>query len=131
MKNLEINLEFRKELYLNQNQEHMKIENSSFIKFETIKTIFVDRSILNDTGHKLIFIDMVKWKNIRSNKTILNRTYFHAFNLIVLNELVYDCELVFEFLRFDIQYNLRTDSDYDSYLADCQYKQLHRKIETA
>ena len=119
-----------RELFLNQNKKYMKIENSSFVKFETIKTIYVDRSILNDDVHKLIFINMVKWKNIRSNKKVLDRTYFHAFNLIVPNEMVYDCELVFEFLRFDVQYNLRTDSDYDSYLANCQSKKLKRKNET-
>jgi Leucine-rich repeat (LRR) protein len=113
-----------RDLYLNQNQENMTIEKSSFIKFDAIKTIFVDKSILNDANHKLIFIDLVKKKNMFFNKTILNRSYFHAFYLIALNDYAYDCELVFELLRFQIEFNLKTESDYYNYLAKCQNKKI-------
>ena len=116
-----------RDLYLNENEQNMKIENSSFDKFETIKTIFIDRSILNDSIHKMIFINMVKNKNI-IHKTIIEWSYYSAFNLITLNESFYDCELVFELIRFNIQYNLKTESDYNSYLSNCQYNILNINI---
>jgi Leucine-rich repeat (LRR) protein len=116
-----------RDLHINGNDPDLKIENSSFIQFETIKTIFIDKSILNVSFHKSIFIDMVKNKNSIHNKTILKWNYFQAFNLITLNESFYDCDLVFEFIPFNIQYNLKTESDFYEYLSNCQSSYLKRK----
>ena len=49
-----------RDLYINKNEPDLKIENSSFIQFEAIKTIFLDKSVLNFSFHKRIFIEMVK-----------------------------------------------------------------------
>ena len=70
---------------------------------------------------------MVKNKNGIHNKTILKWSYFQAFNLITLNESFYDCDRVFELIRFNIQYNLKTESDFSDYLANCQSMKLKRK----
>ena len=116
-----------RDLYLNGNEQGLKIENSSFNQFEAIKTIFIDKTVLDDSLHKSIFIEMVKKKNLIHNKTILKWSYFQAFNLISLNETFYDCGLVFEFIPFNIQYNLKTESDFSDYLANCQSSYLIRK----
>jgi hypothetical protein len=108
----------------------MKIENSSFNQFETIKTIFIDKSILNDSLHKRIFIDMIENKNILYNKTILKWNYYPAFNLITLNETLYDCDLVIEFIKYSIQYNLKTEMDYCNYLSFCQSRLMNTKNST-
>ena len=99
-----------RDLYINGNEPDLKIENSSFNRFEGIKTIFIDQFILNNSYHKNIFIDMVKNKNRIHNKTILKWNYFQSFNLITLSQSFYECSLVFEFIRFNIQYNLKTES---------------------
>lgn len=57
----------------------MKLENSSFKEFKKIKTIFIDRSILNDSLHKMLFIDMVNNKNILNYKRVLEWNYYPAF----------------------------------------------------
>jgi Leucine-rich repeat (LRR) protein len=116
-----------KDLYLNGNEPDIKIENASFHRFEAIKTIFIDRSILNNSNHKSIFIDMVKNKNVKHNKTILKWIYYPSFNLISVHESFYDCGLVFELIRFNIQYNLKTESDITNYLANCHSSNLKRK----
>ena len=116
-----------RDLYLNGNEPHLKIENSSFIQLEDIKTIFIDEFILNNSLHKSTFIDLVKNKNILHNKTILKWNFFQALNLITLNESYYDCGLVIELLRFNIQYNLKTESDFGEYLENCQSMYLMRK----
>jgi hypothetical protein len=115
-----------RELYINKNEPNMKIENSSFNQFESIKNIFIDKSILNDSLHKRIFIEMTNNKNIldKNNKTILKWNYYPSFNLIVLNESSYDCGLVFEYIKFNVQYNLRTESDYTNYLSNCQIMKI-------
>ena len=67
------------------------------------------------------------------NKTVLNRSYLVSFNLISLNESFYECDLVLELIRANIQYNLLTDSDFNVYLSNCQHKVLKIKrnlIET-
>jgi hypothetical protein len=119
-----------RDLYINGNEQNMKIENSSFNQFETIKTIFIDKYVLNDSFHKRIFIDMTNSKNILHNKTILEWNYYPAFNLIALNETAYDCDLVIEFIKFNIQYNLKTESDYNNYLSFCQSKIMNTKDAT-
>ena len=116
-----------KDFYINANVRDIKIENSSFRKFEAIKTIFIDRSILNNSAHKIIFILMVKNRDLNHNKTILKWIYYPVFNLITLNESFYDCHLVYELIRFNIQYNLKTESDFSEYLANCQSIKLKRK----
>ena len=116
-----------RDLYINGNEPSFKLENSSFNQFEAIKTIFIDKSVLNNSYHKSIFIEMVKNKNSIHNKTILKWSYFQAFNLITLNESLYDCHLVFEFIRFNIQYNLKTEADFSDYLANCQFNVFKRK----
>ena len=113
-----------RDLYINGNEPDLKIENSSFIQFESIKTIFLDKSVLNDSNHKSIFIDMVKHKNSINNKTIFKWIYYSAFNLITLNESFYDCALVFELIRFNIQLNLKTESDFNEYLESCQSRKI-------
>ena len=70
---------------------------------------------------------MVKNKNSIHNKTILKWSYFQAFNLITLNESFYDCGLVFELIRFNIQYNLKTESDFSEYSAYCYSSKMKRK----
>ena len=70
---------------------------------------------------------MVNSKNYNHNKAILKWIYYPAFNLITVNESFYDCDLVFELIRFSIQYNLRTESDFTDYLANCQSIELKRK----
>ena len=70
---------------------------------------------------------MIKKKKSHHNKTILKWKYFQAFNLIILNELFYDCGLVFEFIRFNILYNLKTESYFNDYLVNCQLSKLKRK----
>jgi Leucine-rich repeat (LRR) protein len=116
-----------RDLYINENDRDLKLENSSFIRFESIKTIFLDKSVLNDSFHKSIFIEMVKNKNVNQNKTILKWIYFQVFNLITLNESFYDCGLVFELISYNIQYNLKTELDFNDYLSNCQSKFLKRK----
>jgi Leucine-rich repeat (LRR) protein len=120
-----------RDLYINKNEPNMKIENSSFNQFESIKNIFIDKSILNDSLHKRIFIEMTENKNIldKNNKTILKWNYYPSFNLIALNETSYDCHLVFEFIKFNIQYNLRTESDYSNYLSNCQIMKIIEEID--
>jgi hypothetical protein len=113
-----------RDLYINGNEQHLKIENASFSRFEAIKTIFLDKSILDYSNHKRIFIELVKIKNFIHNKTILKWSYFQAFNLISLNESFYDCGLVFELIRFNIQYNLKTESDFYDYLSNCQPSEI-------
>ena len=116
-----------RDLYINGNAPDLNIENSSFRRFESIKTIFIDKFILNNSNHKSIFIEMVKKKNSIHNKTIIKWSYFKAFNLITLNESFYDCSLVFELINFNIQYNLKTETDFNEYLASCQPIKLKRK----
>ena len=116
-----------RDFYINGNEPGLKIENSSFNQFEAIKTILIDKSILNNPCHKSIFIDMVKNKNSIHNKTILKWSYFQALNLITLNKTFYDCGLVFELIRFNIQYNLKTESDFKEYLAFCHHNRMKRK----
>ena len=117
-----------REVYINGNKPDLKIENSSFIRFDSIKTFFIDKSILNESFHKRIFIDMVKNKNSIHNKTILKWSYFQAFNLISLNDSFYDCGLVFELIKFNIQYNLKTEADFNEYLVNCQSRIMKIKI---
>jgi hypothetical protein len=109
-----------RDLYINNNEPNMKIENSSFYKFESIKTMFIDRSILNYSFNKLVFIEMIKNKNLLHNKTILEWNFYQAFNLIDLNDTIYDCEVVIEFLKLNILYDLKSETDYDAYLSNCQ-----------
>ena len=116
-----------RDLYLNGNEPDLKIENSSFRRFESIKTIYIDKPILSNSKHKSIFIDMVKNKNYIHNKTILKWIYYSAFNLITLNESFYDCGLVFELIRYNIQYNLKTEADFTDYLENCQPSKMERK----
>jgi len=113
-----------RDLYINENLPNMKLENSSFNQFDGIKTIFIDRSILNDSLHKTLFIKMANYMNILHRKKILNWNYYPAFNLIALNETFYDCGLVFELIKFNIQYNLKTESDYSNYLSNCQLMKI-------
>ena len=119
-----------KDLYINGNEPDIKIQNTSFSQFEAINTIFIDRSTLNNSDHKSIFIDMVKNKNVNHNKTILKWIYYPSFNLITLNESFYECGLVFELIRFNIQYNLRTESDFSEYLTNCQSSKMKIKKHT-
>ena len=70
---------------------------------------------------------MVKNKNAIHNKTILKWIYYPAFNMITSNETFYDCDLVFELIRFNIQYNLKTESDFSDFLTNCQSRKLKRK----
>ena len=116
-----------RELYINANEPNLKIENSSFSQFEAIKTIYIDKFILNDSYHKSIFIYMIENKNFNHKKTILKWSFFQAFNLITLNESFYDCNLVFEFIRFNIQYNLKTESHFNDFLSNCQSSYLKKK----
>ena len=116
-----------RDFYVNGNEPGLTIENSSFNQFEDIKTIFLDKFYLNNSVHKSIFIDIVKSKNMIHKKTILRWSYFQAFNLITLNESYYDCGLVFELIRFNIQYNLKTESDFSEYLAYCYSSKMKRK----
>ena len=67
---------------------------------------------------------MVKNKNSIRNKTIFKWIYYSAFNLISLNESLYDCGLVFELIRFNIHFNLKTESDFNQYLESCQTRKI-------
>ena len=120
-----------RDLYINGNEPYLKIENSSFNQFETIRTIFLDKSILNNSFHKILFIDMIKKKNFIHNKTIIVWSYFKAFNLITLNEPFYDCGLVFELIRFNIQYNLKTESDFSDNLYNCEFNTIERNFSNS
>lgn len=51
----------------------------------------------------------------------------HLHNLIAL---FYDFVLVFELIKFNIQYNLKTESDYNNYLSNCQYYIMNGKDVT-
>ena len=111
------------DLYLYGNDEGMQIENSSLIEFNSIKKVYIDGPLINNSLHKKIFIDLIERRN-QINKTVLNRSYLSSFNLISLNESFYDCDLVLELIRANIQYNLLTDSEFNVYLSNCQHKVL-------
>ena len=93
-----------RELYLNHNRRNMKIENSSFNDFNSIQTIYLSRSIFDYSDNKLVLIN--------------------TFKDFTLNDDFYDCDLVFEFLKFNILFNLKTDNDYSNYLFNCQFLEL-------
>ena len=108
-----------RELYLNDNFHEIEIENSSFVGFQSIQSVYVNRSILDFKFNKNVFIDLVRNKNENNNKTILSRIYYKAFNLISLNDYDYDCDLVYELIRFNIQFNLKTEIDFSNFLINC------------
>ena len=115
-----------RELYINENSENMEIKNSSFADFRSIKTIYISRSILNVSSNKVLFINLVSAKNANENKKILQRNYYKSFNLISLNDTFYDCDLVFELIKYNIQYNLKSEIDFSNYLENCQQREIYK-----
>ena len=117
-----------KDLYINTNSTaDMIIEMNSFNRLDSITNVYICKSILNNSLTKFIFKDMIKKKNRLTSTSILKREYYKSFNLISvsnIDSIGYDCELTLTFIKYNIHFNLKTESDFYDYLISCNYLYL-------
>ena len=115
-----------KNVYLfNNNNGNVTLSYGSFYRFDSIQNIYIDKEMVNSNLSLHIFIDLVAQKNSLTKKRILNRAYFKSVNLITLNGDFFnsnqtsDCDMTITFIKFNIHFNLKTESDLFNYFSNC------------
>ena len=121
-----------KNLYLNNNMDNLTFESyESFNELSSIKNIYISKAILDRNKFNKCFFKQLFSKNnpdlydkeVTSYRIIANVTFFSSINLLTPDD-EYDCDLTLAFIRFNIQFNLRSDLDFDKYLMRSCESQL-------
>ena len=111
-------------LYLNENSALLRIENQSFVSFDSIQNVYMSRSTL--TRQEAIFValfDSLNRDAPRRNK----RLYFKSLSLIATYER-YDCELTLYFMRQNVHFNFKSEAHITDYLQSCAELILKRVV---
>jgi Leucine-rich repeat (LRR) protein len=114
------------DLHLNNNSEGLKMNNFSIVGLQSIQNIYISGIVISREDVKDAFIELNKQKNARNNlRSILNRRYFRSLNLIsVGSEHLAECILYIYLIRFNIHFNLKSDSDINRFLGRCGQMEL-------
>jgi hypothetical protein len=108
-------------LHLNENDESLLIEsNSSFYHLDSIQNIYLSKSILinKDTNIK-VFLNLFAQKQKQVNKSVLGISFYKSLFLITEYYSRYDCNLTLFFIRRNIHFNFRTESNIFDYFDQC------------
>lgn len=99
---------------------HLNFSSYSFYGLSSLKNLFISYQSLTIERNKNILLDSLIPKK---EKTVDELIYFKSINIISENDLI-DCLLVLDFLKKNIQVNLRTDYEMLLFLSSCQYIDL-------
>ena len=121
------NLISLRNLHINeQNGDYLKFEsNETFHECDSIQTIYLSKSILqhSNTGKSNIevLLNVFEVKKKQINKTVLNRPYFKSLFLISYynDSKLYDCNLTLFFIRNNIHFNFKTETQIFDYFSQC------------
>jgi Leucine-rich repeat (LRR) protein len=108
-------------LHLNENDESLLIEsNSSFSHLDSIQNVYLSKSILfnSDTNVK-VFLNLFAQKQKQVNKSVLGISFYKSLFLISDYSSQYDCNLTLFFIRRNIHFNFRTESNIFDYFDQC------------
>ena len=105
-------------LYLNDNERHIDIEsNETFFKFNSIQNIYLSKSILSETNKRML-VNLFEEKKKQLNKTVLGKSYFKSL-FLTSAYIQYDCEMTLFFIKKNVHFNFKTESDIFDYFNEC------------
>ena len=107
-----------------------RLEEASFAYLDNIANIYLNERLfsIDTTFNMCVLIQSLKRRVVREIKrTHASRVFYKSVNLIVSGVLFgkpgengFWCELVFNFLQFNIHLNLKTDLLNEQFYAACQ-----------
>ena len=106
-----------KSLHLNENEPNIQIENDTFFHLESIQTIYISKTILNDETNEIL-IELVEFKNRLISKVVLEQDWYKSLFLIS-NYDQYDCDLTLFFIGQNVHYNFKTETQIFDYFNEC------------
>jgi hypothetical protein len=108
-------------LHLNENDESLLIEsNSSFSHLDSIQNIYLSKSVLfNKNNNFKIFFNLFAQKQKQVNKSVLGISFYKSLFLISEFYSQYDCNSTLFFIRRNIHFNFRTESNIFDYFDQC------------
>ena len=108
-------------LHLNENDDRLLIEtNSSFSHLDSIQNIYLSKSILfNKDNNFKIFFNLFAQKQKQVNKSVLGISFYKSLFLISEHYSQYDCNFTLFFIRRNIHFNFRTESNIFDYFDQC------------
>jgi len=106
-----------KNLHLNDNAKDIQIRNKSFIQLDLIQNIHISKSILNEQTIEII-LDLFKYKNSLETKIVLSRHLYKSLFLLS-NYTQYDCDLTLFFIRNNVHYNFKTETEIFDNFNEC------------
>ena len=112
------------DLYINDNQDGLALYESSLNGLESIKNLFISFKTLNQTTNKKSLLYSLK---PRQENPINGVPYYASINILYeygQPTPQVDCLLVLEFLKHNIQVNLKTDYQLGVYLSVCQFIEI-------
>jgi hypothetical protein len=107
-------------LHVNQyNDGNLLIEsNSSFSHLDSIQNIFLSKSILKAENVKVILYIFEQKTKSQQNRKVLGITFYKSL-FISSKYSKYDCNLTLYFIRKNIHFNLKTETEIFDYLNEC------------
>ena len=108
-----------KNLHLNENDDEIfAIEsNLSFFNLVSIQNIYVSKLILNGKNVQVI-LNLFEEKNKQLNKRVLGISFFKSL-FLSSKYSQYDCELTLFFIRKNVHFNFKTESEIFDYFNVC------------
>ena len=122
-------LTYLKSLYLHDNQV-FGVNYSAFFQLDSIQNVFMDKSVFESSLTRAVVLKLFAYKNSLFFKRSLRRTYFKS--LFIISSYVndtYDCELTLYFIRNNVHFNFRSESEIFDYFDQCD--QIRIKNATA
>jgi Leucine-rich repeat (LRR) protein len=109
-------------LHLNDNSNVLQIHNETFIQLESIQNIHISNSILNEQTRGK-FPDLFKYKNGLETKIVLKRHLYKS--LFILSKYTnYDCDLTLFFIRNNVHYNFKSETEIYDYFSECSQMRI-------
>ena len=105
--------------HANENDDSLKFEsNKTFIQCDSLQNVYVSQKILVDQNNANVLLNIFAEKKKGINKTVLKRSYFKSLFLLS-NYSKYDCNLTLFFIRNNVHYNFKTETQIFDYFSEC------------
>ena len=123
----ELHLEFQKAANLILTNSTIYLENNN-----NLKNVYISFDVLAKSKHNQIqLVDSLNHNNIE--KVAFNHLYYRSINVNALfvnssdgsNNRLNECFLIIYFIRYQIHFNLKSDSDVSNFLNDCNSINSH------
>ena len=112
-------------LHLNDNDPKLHLDSLAFQQLEAIQSVYIAKSLFYTEAENInsIFLNLFKFKNSKFSKSVLSRAYFKSLFLITSYDS-YECELTLLFMRQNIHFNFKTETNIFDYFSECSKKSI-------